>query len=446
MNPLGTLGSPSARSTASPFDERAPLERLEAAWRRSDEIFALLEPDALYVRPIALRQPFIFYLGHLPAFAWNQVCRGLLGAIGPEPELDDLFARGIDPVGVDRYEPDKPEQWPEPARVAAYRDRVRNALSESFPQVAARAGDDVLAEHGRVYHLVIEHELMHHETLLYMLHQLDRGLLRKPTNLPPYRFDGAAEPARVLVAGGHIVLGERFERVPFGWDNEFPEHVERVDPFAIDRTSVRNSEWLEFVEAGGYERRELWTPDAWAWKERTRHAHPVFWIASDRGWAYRTLFDELPLETVAHWPVYTSWAEASAYAKWRGGSLPSEAEFHAAAEAAGTRWGAEATGNVGFRNWAPVPVGAVSGSGRGAALDLVGNGWEWTRSRFAPFPGFAAWARTYPGYSADFFDESHFVMLGGSWATDTTLVRRSFRNWFQPHYPFVYAKLRCVWR
>jgi formylglycine-generating enzyme required for sulfatase activity len=88
-----------------------------------------------------------------------------------------------------------------------------------------------------------------------------------------------------------------------------------------------------------------------------------------------------------------------------------------------------------------VPVGSGRGSESGA-LDLVGNGWEWTRSRLQPFPGFHAWARTYPGYSADFFDDAHYVMLGASWATDRALVRRSFRNWFQPHYPFVYAKLR----
>ena len=73
----------------------------------------------------------------------------------------------------------------------------------------------------------------------------------------------------------------------------------------------------------------------------------------------------------------------------------------------------------------------------------MGNGWEWTASALAPFPGFEPMPR-YPGYSADFFDGRHFVMLGASWATDVRLVRRSFRNWFQPHYPYVFAKFRCV--
>jgi ergothioneine biosynthesis protein EgtB len=460
---METLSQPARRALDGGFDAPVLLARLEAAWERSDRVFSLLSPEAMYMRPIALRQPFIFYLGHLPAFGWNQVCRGLLGRQGPEPELDDLFARGIDPVGVDRYEPDRPEQWPDPARVLAYRDRVRASLRDSLAAVGSLAAEDVLAENGRVYHLVIEHELMHHETLLYMAHQLEPALLRKPEDLPPYVFDGAALPGRVRISGGDVRLGERFEQVPFGWDNEFPEHLERVEPFEIDRTPVRNRDWLAFLQSGGYERQELWTPDAWAWKQRIGHVHPVFWAKRDGEWRYRTLFDELPLARVGDWPVYTSWAEAAAYARWRGAELPTEAEFHAAADEAETVWGARAPGNLDFRNWAPVPVGSGSGAadrsrdgapgaGRsegdtsGAALDLVGNGWEWTGTPFGPVPGFTAWARTYPGYSADFFDTAHYVMLGASWATDAALVRRSFRNWFQPHYPFVYAKFRCVWR
>ena len=78
--------------------------------------------------------------------------------------------------------------------------------------------------------------------------------------------------------------------------------------------------------------------------------------------------------------------------------------------------------------------------------DLVGDGWEWTETPFGPFDGFQAWARTYPGYSKDFFDGKHFVLLGASWATDHALIRRSFRNWFQPHYPYVFSKFRTVAR
>jgi len=432
-------------ATAAPFDRAAMRRRLQAAWCRSDLLFDLLRPEALYERPIALRQPFIFYLGHLPAFGWNQVLGGLLGRESPEPELDQLFARGIDPVGVDRYEPDRPDAWPSPLHTVAYRDRVRAALLDAVADVAAMGGSDVLADHGRVLHLVLEHELMHHETLLYMMHELRPGLVRRPSFVPDYRFDGAASPARLAVPGGRVTLGAAFERVPFGWDNEFPETPQEVHAFQMDRTPVRNGEWLAFMRSGGYERPELWTAEGWAWKERTGHRNPVAWRRTGTAWRYQTVFDDFPLDQVRDWPVYVSWAEADAYTRWAGGQLPSEAEFHRAAQ--GVHWGDPAAGNYDFRQWAPVPVGGCAeGESLFGVRDLVGNGWEWTRSVFAPFPGFTAWARTYPGYSADFFDGQHYVILGASWATDRALVRRSLRNWFQPHYPYVFAKFRCVYR
>jgi formylglycine-generating enzyme required for sulfatase activity len=158
----------------------------------------------------------------------------------------------------------------------------------------------------------------------------------------------------------------------------------------------------------------------------------------------------LPLD----WPVYVSHDEASAYARWAGKELPSEAEWHRAANgtrAGGERaypWGSEAPsarhGNFDFERWDPVAVGSYpEGNSDFGVADLVGNGWEWTRTPFAPFQGFQAFP-FYPGYSANFFDGKHFVMKGGSPRTAACMLRRSFRNWFQPHYPYVYAKFRCV--
>jgi ergothioneine biosynthesis protein EgtB len=432
-------------------------ERLEAAWERSDEIFDMLKPEALLHRPIALRQPFLFYVGHLPAFGWNQVWRGVLGQGPFNGAFDALFQRGIDPVGVDAYQPADAAEWPPVAAVLGYRDRVRDALRTSFDDVAALEGTDLLADRGRVWQIVIEHELMHHETLLYMVQQLPTELKLKPDDLPAYLTSGAAPNGPVAIPGGAVTLGADFDRSTFGWDNEFPERPDHVASFTMDRTPVRHAEYLDFIAAGGYERPEFWSEDDWAWRQRVHHDHPVFWVRNGKRWRYRTLFDELPLDQVADWPVYVSWAEARAYAKWKGGALPTEAELHRAMYGTpdgGTRaypWGDTAPGpehaNLGFHHWAPTPVGAhPAGASAWGVLDLVGNGWEWTESRFQSFPGFKAYARTYPGYSADFFDEHHYVMLGASFATDPALVRRSFRNWFQPHYPYVFAKFRWVRR
>jgi len=439
--------------SAFPADLR---DRLEAAWQRSDLILGLLTRDAWLERPIALRQPCIFYLGHLPAFAWNQVCRGVLGRPSFNPAFDRLFARGIDPVG-DGYQPTE-VAWPLESEVLAYRDRVRDALRESFDDVCALAGKDLLADRGRIYQLAIEHELMHHETLLYMFHQLDDRFKKQPAWLPTLVTAGAAAAGRVRVPGGRVTLGASFEELPFGWDNEFPEQSVEVAPFTMDATPVRNAEFLEFLEARGYGRRELWTDAAWAWKEKAGVKHPTFWSRDGKwGWSARTMFGTVPLEEAADWPVYVSWAEARAFAGWKGLDLPSEAEFHRAAfgtpdgAVRAHPWGDGAPcpshGSFDFRDWAPTPVGShPAGASAFGVHELVGNGWEWTSSVFEPYPGFTAYARTYPGYSADFFDGRHYSMLGASWATDAALVRRSFRNWFQPHYPYVFAKFRCVSR
>jgi gamma-glutamyl hercynylcysteine S-oxide synthase len=158
----------------------------------------------------------------------------------------------------------------------------------------------------------------------------------------------------------------------------------------------------------------------------------------------------LPLE----WPVYVSLAEASAFAKWAGKRLPSEAEWHRAAYADvdGTErqypWGSgtpnNKLGNFDFERWDATPVGSFpKGESAFGVSDLAGNGWEWTNTLFAPLKGFSAFA-FYRGYSADFFDGKHYVIKGGSARTAASMLRRSFRNWFQPHYQYVYAGFRCV--
>jgi formylglycine-generating enzyme required for sulfatase activity len=252
---------------------------------------------------------------------------------------------------------------------------------------------------------------------------------------------------------GRALLG-RARSAGFGWDNEFEETTAEVAAFRIDTTPVRNREFLDFVRAGGYEDREFWTADAWAWKERQGLRHPIFWRRTNGGLVCRTLFREVPLEEAGDWPVTVSLCEAMAFARHRGARLPTEAEAQCAAR--GTPdgswraypWGNAAPsaehGSFDFRHWAPTPVGShPAGKSAFGVHEMVGNGWEWTMTPFAPFPGFRPMA-DYPEYSADFFDGEHFVMKGASPATARELLRPTFRNWFRPRYPYVYATFRCV--
>jgi ergothioneine biosynthesis protein EgtB len=432
------------------------INRLDAAWARSDALFGMLRPEALFAQPIALRQPFVFYLGHLPAFAWNQVGRGVFGREAFEPELDVLFARGIDPTEVDEYAAPRPESWPSLPRILEYRDRVREAVRAIARGANGSDGQGhPLREKGRIFRLALEHELMHQETFLYMLQQLPAGLKRRPPDVPRPSVGRGAEAGAVEIPAGRVSLGADLDALPFGWDNEFGHLEVDVPAFRMDTLPVRNHEFLEFVEDGGYQRSGLWTPEGWAWRTRREVRHPAFWQKRADGWWYGDLFEDFPLDEVRDWPVYVSWAEARAFTRWRKARLATEAEFCRAAygtpagELREHPWGGDVPdpehGNFDLRHWSPEPVGRrPSGASAWGVQELVGNGWEWTETRFAGFPGFTPYIRTYPTYSEEFFDGRHYVLRGASWATDALLVRPTFRNWFQPHYPYVYAKLRCV--
>jgi ergothioneine biosynthesis protein EgtB len=409
---------------------------LAEARKQTDRLFDLVSPDALYDRPIPERHRIIFYVGHLEAFDWNLLRPHMRNTPVFDARLDRLFAFGIDPVDGG-LPTDQPADWPEVDEVLRYCRTVRQSLDD--------------AEHdGELLHTAVEHRLMHAETLAYMLHQLplDRKLTEGQAVTPNA---GSVHAGAVQVPGGAATLGQ-VRNGAFGWDNEFDAHTVEVPAFAIDRYKVTNAEYLHFMESGGYEDRKLWRDADWQWKEEAGIAHPVFWKRAGGEWHYRTMFEEIALPM--KWPVYVSHAEASAYARWAGARLPGEAEWHRAAygspEGAERQfpWGEEAPdsrhGYFDFARWDPAPVNAFP-CGRSAfgVEGLLANGWEWTGTPFAPFEGFAA-RPFYPGYSADFFDGKHFVMKGGSTRTAACMLRRSFRNWFQAHYQYVYAGFRCV--
>jgi iron(II)-dependent oxidoreductase len=430
--------------------------RFRTAWERTDNLFGLLKPEALFARPIILRHPFIFYLGHLPAFAWNQACRGLLGRSSFENGFDDIFSRGIDPdvdTGTCHSHPDIPQSWPDLAEVLDYRDRVRAALFESLDFARSYRVNGING-HGRIFSMVLEHELMHQETLLYMVQELPLELKIRPEQIPEYSPRRGEVTKAVRIPAGPATLGANAGSVEFGWDNEFQEQTVEMPSFKMDSTPVTNGQFLDFVESGAYEDVHYWSKEDWAWKLKEDMHHPRFWIQSDGEWIYRALFDLLPLSEVWDWPVYVSLAEAKAYARWKRKRIPTEAEFHRAAFYNPTRgqisfpWGEDGPssehGNFDFSRWSPAPVGSSpKGISPWGIHELVGNGWEWTETPFQPFAGFVP-MQSYPEYSADFFDGKHYVLKGASWATPAELVRPSFRNWYQAHYPYVFAKFRCV--
>ncbi|HEY6998248.1 MAG TPA: SUMF1/EgtB/PvdO family nonheme iron enzyme, partial [Candidatus Binatia bacterium] len=288
-------------------------EKFVAAWQRTDKIFALVRDPELLAKPIVWRHPFIFYLGHLPAFSWNQICGAILKWKSVNPYFDDLFCRGVDPdvdTGECHWHPEVPDAWPSLRATLEYRDRVRAALFESIDALIPCPSNNPVVRQGRVFQLVLEHEYMHQETLLYMLQQLPIKEKRPPAIPLRYSFQSAPRCQPIKIGAGKARLGANFDEIDFGWDNEFGQTVVDVPAFSIDSLPVTNGQFFEFVEAGGYKQERYWRLEDWRWKSLEKKQYPSCWQRHGGQWVYRAMFEEFPLWKVASWPVYVSLAEA----------------------------------------------------------------------------------------------------------------------------------------
>jgi hypothetical protein len=379
--------------TSTTASQRHDLEhRLAEARVKSDELFSILDPAALYERPIPERHRLVFYLGHLEAFDWNLVARRAAGRDAFRDEFDRLFAFGIDPVGGG-LPTDQPSDWPSAEQVEAYRRRVRTAVDEilagdwSGPSAArerrrVQRGDRAPAHAHRDARLSAPPAALREEAP--PAHgSRDAGHAHAARAARDSRRDGDARHAarfRSVRLGQRVRAGRRARR---GIHDRFASRDERRS------ARVRRGGWLPAARAVVRSGR--------TWRESQRLEHPGFWRRRGRDWMLRGMFDERPLPLA--WPAYVSQAEASAYARWKGRRLPTEAEFHRAAygtpagEERDYPWGADdptaRPGNYDLRRWDPTPVGAFpEGDSAFGVSELVGNGWEWTSTVFGPLPGF----------------------------------------------------------
>ena len=401
---------------------------------RTRALFDLIDPAAYYSRPIALRNPIVFYEGHLPAFSIISLINRGLGRDGVDPLLEALFARGIDPESIDTATPRSgaDTRWPAREEVLAFARAADELILDAILTAPFDESRPAM-RHLEALFTALEHEAMHQETLAYMWNRLPHEQKIRPEYLPYERKAPVPAYQAVRIPAGRATLGASHGAIPFGWDNEFDEHVVDVGAFDVDVHSVTNADYLPLVEAGDVE-------------------PPAFWLKQDGQWFWRGMFENIPLP--ASWPVYVSLEGAQAYARSKGRRIMTEPEFHRAAygtpsgEERAHPWGPNppdrSKGQFDFASWHPVAAGSRPATASAWGVhDLVGNGWEWTSTVFAPFAGFEPMV-SYPEYSAEFFDGQHYVLKGASPVTAKELIRRSFRNWFRPNYPYVYAKFRTV--
>jgi gamma-glutamyl hercynylcysteine S-oxide synthase len=422
--------------------ERIVAELVAARDRSFGLTVGALEDPELTSQVSPLMSPLVWDLAHIGNYEEQWLLRAAAGAESVRPDIDDIY----DAFEHPRAErPSLPLLTPKESRayVTTVRDRVIDSL-EKVPLVGPLAGD------GFVYHMVIQHEHMHDETML-ATHQLRKGA---PALLdPPGQEPGTIEAlgAEVLVPGGPFLMGTSDD--PWAYDNERPGHLVDVPSYYIDTTPVGNAAYAAFIEAGGYQDPRWWQPKGWEWRSSSGKEAPAFWFREGGQWMRRRLgrVEPVPMnEPVQH----VCWYEADAYARWAGRRLPTEAEWEKAASwdpVAGHKrrlpWGdsgeADRHANLGQRRLHPSPLGShPDGASAYGVRQLVGDVWEWTSTSFHGYPGFRSFP--YKEYSEVFFGDDYKVLKGGSWATHPLSGRPTFRNWDYPIRRQIFSGFRCA--
>jgi iron(II)-dependent oxidoreductase len=419
--------------------EAAVAALTEARERTLALVAGLSDADVETARS-ELMSPLVWDLAHIAAYEDLWLVHRYAGEPLLQPELAAMYDAFETPRAVRGTLPllDRAQALDYLGEV---RERVHAVLAQRGP------GDGVLVE------LVLRHEQQHGETMLQAieLHRLLPApqVPRAARRTPPRAYTGLE---RVDVPAGPFPLGAR--RFGFAYDNERPRHEVHVPAFRIGMTPVTNATWLRFAEGGGYERREWWSDEGWAWKEDYDITHPGTWAGGPEGWRQWRIDGWAPLhpdEPVVH----VSWFEADAFARAHGARLPTEAEWEKAAtwdqDTAGTRlypWGGEAPdarrANLDHGGLGPHPAGALpDGAAPCGALGMLGDVWEWTASDFSGYPRF----RPYPyrEYSEVFFGDRYKVLRGGSWATRAHVATPTFRNWDLPLRRQIFSGVRLAW-
>jgi gamma-glutamyl hercynylcysteine S-oxide synthase len=435
---MAVMTGSTAAATTSPAAARM-VRALEEGRRRTLALVASVSDADLERVHNPLMSPLVWDLAHIAAYEdlW------LAHRYGERPLLYEDLAATYDAFETPRaVRGDIELLGPDAAR--RYLSDVRARVLEVI--------DDRGVGDGLLHEMVLRHEHQHNETMFQTL-QL--------AGLPDYELAGRRpEPDSpsethtglelVEVPGGPCTIGAPADG--FAYDNERSRHRVELNAFRIGRTPVTNGAYLRFIRDAGYERREWWCEEGWAWKEEFAITGPGGWTADDTAEARLGRVQPLhPNRPVSH----VTWYEADAFARAHGVRLPTEFEWEKAAswdeQAQAARpypWGRRRAvpglhANVDQRGCGTAPVGAYpAGASPYGCLGMIGDVWEWTTSTFGGYPGFVA--HPYREYSEVFFGEEYRVLRGGSWATRTQVATTTFRNWDYPQRRQIFAGFRIA--
>ncbi len=401
-----------ARDAAAQTEAAAPGD-LAARYRQvrdaSAALASPLSPEDQSAQSMPDASPTKWHLAHTSWFFETFILAPHVEGYEPfDPIFGYLFNSYYEAMGARHPRPARGLLTrPSAARVMAYRAHVDLAMERLLSLPAPKGVRDLTV-------LGLAHEEQHQELVLMDI----LSLFAVSPLVPAYAPDAARpEPAArppsfVEVRGGRVEIGR--DEGPFAFDNESPRHETLLSAYRLASRLVTNSEWLAFMEDGGYRRHEFWLADGWARVCTEGWEAPLYWERDGQAWRTTTLRGPLPVDPEAP-VVHVSFYEAAAYAAWAGKRLPTEAEWeHAAVAHAGD------------------------------LEQLAGEVWQWTASAYTPHPGFAPAAGAVGEYNAKFM-VGQMVLKGGACITPAGHARPSYRNFYYPHQRWMFAGVRLAW-
>lgn len=406
-----------------------------------------LTDDQMHGAQMRIIEPPIWELGHVGWFMENWILNYLDNAESIWDIADKLY---------DSFNIPNEERWelafPSQQRTVDY---ITEVLQICIDRIAGKE----LAEDDRYfYRMVINHEDMHSETMIHIRQTL--GYTRPPINFVRHLMlmdiDPDYELHDVEIPGGTFLLGATKD-MPFVLDNEKWAHPHEVSPFKISATPVTAGEYMAFVEAGGYQAREYWSDEGWAWREQAQAEQPVYWQKDDFGDWTRRVFDKYIRVQKFEPMLHVNFYEANAYCAWAGRRLPTEVEWELAASGEPSADGSTFTQTKRMYPWGdafpttdhanldasrtmPIDVRALpAGDSAFGCRQMIGNVWEWTADTFDGYPGFEI--DPYDTYSEPSFGQQK-VLRGGCWVTRSRVIRNTWRNFYTPDRNNIYAGFR----
>lgn len=377
-------------------------ERYNVVRKYTEQLCQPLETEDYVPQPVPFVSPPKWHLAHSTWFFETFILKNHLPGYQVFDEtFNYLFNSYYNNVGDRVLRTDRGNiTRPKVSYVYAYRQYV----DEHMNQLLQTLSDEKSLE---LLELGLHHEQQHQELLVTDIKYI---LGHNPT-FPVYMQghnlvdDVNTESGFAHVTEGVYEIGHQGDG--FCFDNEQGRHKVYLQDFEISKALVTNEEYIEFIEAGGYQDFNLWLDEGLSWVKENEIDSPMYWHKIKGEWFYFTLggLQKLnPKAILSHVSYYEAWA----YAQWKEMRLPTEAEWEIASDQ--FSWGTR---------------------------------WEWTNSAYLAYPNFTKAKGAVGEYNGKFMINC-MVLRGASVATSPDHSRKTYRNFFHTNERWQYTGIRLV--